>query len=85
MSGRGTGYPLFFMCPKMRHVYYLDRTDWHYKQHSVIRTGRTKPTPSNGKGHVRKMAISYEYICKCSHRGWTSHPGIFRYPEAGDE
>jgi hypothetical protein len=84
MAGTGTGYPNWFLCPVERR----ELNDRHYgfrasvSVHNKRRTGRTKPAPSPGKGHPRKLFTSHEYICSCGHRGWTCHSGILDHPPA---
>lgn len=84
MSGHGTGYPIAFVCPKARQ----NRVLWSSPERGrlpgghniVVRTGRTRPMPRNGKGHPRKLWTSHEFRCECGHVGWTSHVDIVRYP-----
>lgn len=78
MAGAGTGYPNFFLCPVLRRRYYKWRTSSDYEYHRVQRTGRTKKAPGHGKGHARKLDLSYEYVCRCGHRGWTCAADILR-------
>jgi len=74
MAGRGTGYPISFLCTVER------RERGHAGIHKWERTGRTKPASSPTKGHPRKLRTSWEYLCSCGHRGWTSHKDILAAP-----
>lgn len=87
MAGYGTGYPTFFACPQARKIYYgtrasrgeaVSRTQRERSAHDVELTGRTKPTPRNGKGHPRKSWTTFEYKCVCGHVGWSSHKDLER-------
>ena len=78
----GTGYPLTFRCPKERR-----ERDWRggnarveARHAAIVRTGRTRPAPSPGKGHPRKLAVSFEFVCPCGHVGWSCHIDVVRYP-----
>ena len=83
MAGRGTGYPVAFVCPVARR----NRALWSGEEKgalppghdAIVRTGRTKPV-KKGKGHPRKLWTSHEYRCECGHVGWTNHVQIVRYP-----
>lgn len=78
MAGFGTGYPINFMCPKLRTIYWRDRTDDRAARHQgVTLTGRVKRMKT-GKGHPRKSWTSFEYRCACGHAGWSSHKDLER-------
>lgn len=72
----GTGYPIWFMCPKLRRIW--PRTSNDYRHHVTTPTGRVRPTPRNGKGHARKIWWTMEYTCTCGHTGWSSHKDLER-------
>lgn len=86
MAGYGTGYPIWFECAKARRIWYgsrrqdeteaIARTHRERARHRVELTGRTRPTPWNGKGHVRKSWTTFEYRCSCGHVGWSSHVSL---------
>lgn len=87
MAGFGTGYPIFFECPNARKIYYgtrsskgeeVSRTMRARQAHVIKLTGRTKPTPRNGKGHPRKSWTTFEYTCACGRTGWSSHRDLER-------
>lgn len=74
----GPGSPIFFMCARLRKVYWRDRTDRLHANHRVVRTGRTRPAPRN-PGHavgVRSLMVEHEYRCSCGYVGWTRHIDI---------
>jgi hypothetical protein len=87
MAGNGTGYPNHFECSKARLIYYGDRsstgepvarTTRERAAHVITLTGRTRPTPRNGKGHPRKSWTTREYRCTCGHVGWSCHKDLER-------
>lgn len=80
MSGRGTGYDIYFACPVYKRLYYVTRTQRDLDWHKVKRTGRTRAAPGKGKGHPRKLFTSHEYVCRCGHKGWTCHADILQHP-----
>lgn len=78
----GTGVPLTFRCSKER----LER-DWRggnsrveARHADIVRTGRTRRAPNPGKGHPRKLPVSFEYVCSCGHVGWSCHIDVVRHP-----
>ena len=81
MAGYGTGYPLWFECPKARRYYRSDPAEQARLRdnHSVTLTGKTKPVPFDGKSHPRRSQLSREYVCECGHQGWSSHIDLERY------
>lgn len=78
-GGYGTGYPMTFRCTVERREREW-RTGYCWREHSVARTGRTKPRPHNGKLGPRSLDTRHEYRCSCGHVGWTTHVEIVRYP-----
>ena len=76
MAGYGTGYPVYFICAKLARRW--PRSEVDYRMHEVTVTGRTRPTPRNGKGHPRKSWTTREYRCSCGHVGWSSHVDLER-------
>lgn len=82
MAGFGTGYPNWFLCPRLRRIYYKDRTSLAYASHQVRLTGRTRPTKRNGKGHPRKSWTTREWRCICGATGWSSHKDLERMENA---
>lgn len=91
MAGYGTGYPIYFICPVARR----NRELWGHSDRSIagrlpeghdhiVRTGRTKPMPMNGKGHPRKLWTSHEFVCECGYKGWSSHIDILHKPLASE-
>jgi len=59
MAGYGTGYPLWFECPKARRYYRSDPAEQARLRdnHSVTLTGKTKPVPFDGKSHPRRSQL----------------------------
>lgn len=79
----GTGYPIYFHCPVARRERNWSSTECppYPRGHDrIVRTGRTKPAPSQNKGHPRKLSTSHEYECSCGHVGWTCHVDILGKP-----
>lgn len=70
----GAGYPVWFMCPKLRRIW--PRTSNDNRAHVTTPTGRVRKTRVTGKGHPRKSWWTMEYICACGHTGWSSHKDL---------
>lgn len=79
MSGKGTGYPIWFVCPVARRTRYWPEP-YPVGHERIVRTGRTRPMRHNGKGHPRKLWISHEFRCECGYVGWSSSHNIVDYP-----
>lgn len=86
MSGRGkgagTGYPISFLCYRLRRVWPRDSVD--YTRHVTTPTGRAKQRSNVGKGNARKAMRSLEYECSCGHVGWSVHIDLARRAVALD-
>lgn len=82
MAGKGTGYPISFVCPVARRnrMGAWEGRSYPAGHDRIVRTGRTKPAPGHGHGHPRKLSESHEYRCECGNVGWTSHADVLRYP-----
>lgn len=46
----------------------------------IVRTGRTKPRPVDGKRSAANLPDRHEFRCECGHVGWSAHVGILHYP-----
>jgi hypothetical protein len=77
-GGYGTGWPMTFRCTIERRERDW-RTGYCWRPHDVVRTGRTRPRPHNGRLGPRHVDVRYEYRC-CGHVGWTTHAEILRRP-----
>lgn len=78
----GVGQPITFKCPIARRAGFTV-PDWNPGDHSVTRTGRTRPARSRGRYTYvlgRMLDTEHEYICQCGYTGWTKHRDVLRYP-----
>lgn len=78
MAGSGTGVPVMHRCAMWRRIYWRSRTAVDDRQHQVELTGLIRKPKGNGKGHVRKSVLEFEYQCKCGHVGWSNHKDLER-------
>lgn len=77
--------PFQFVCPVARRnregVWSGGNVPSYPKGHDrIVRTGRTKPRPVDGKRSTRNLPDRHEYRCECGHVGWSAHAGIIRFP-----
>lgn len=77
--------PFQFVCPVARRnregVWSGGNVPTYPKGHDrIVRTGRTKPRPHDGKRSSRNLPDRHEFRCECGHVGWSAHAGILRHP-----
>lgn len=82
--------PFEFVCPVARRnregLWSSGNVPPYPKGHDrIVRTGRTKPRPVDGKRSGRNLPDRHEYRCQCGHVGWSAHAGILRYPANDDQ
>lgn len=78
-TNAGTGYPIFFKCPKC-----VRRAGWRNEGNHGFKyevTGKVRPLTSAQQGHGNPRAVYYrvQFKClECGHVGWSRHKDLAR-------